>query len=397
MIMDVKTIRLTEYKTETYPADFIEEEAAKQIWLRLGSYVDIEQPSWKNDEKWEFRSKGWVGYIPVDEDLVLHLQPKVRIKNIFRMLEYAYRLDFKTYEGLYESDSLEEFYENLAKILSLKVLDRKRKGLYREYINRQESLPYVRGRIQFREMYKKPWQVRVPNHYQEHTPNISDNQILAWTLYVILRSGICGEETTSVVRKAYRDLQRVVEVSPYSAQDCINRLYDRLNEDYRPMHALCRFFLDNSGPTIYEGENEMLPFLIDMSQLYELFVAEWLRENLPKDYELDAQHTVSFGDKGSYRFTIDLVISDASTGEVVYVLDTKYKTPDKPSNPDINQIVAYSEAKGCQQAVLIYPEKIGDPRIGKLGEINIRALTFSIEGDLESAGDRFVSMLFDGV
>lgn len=391
--MDVKTIRLTEYKTETYPADFIEEDVAKQIWLRVGSYVDIEQPSWKNDEQWEFKSKGWVGYIPVDDNLILHLKPKVKIKNIFRMLEYAYRLDFKTYEGLYNSNSLEEFYENLAKVLSLKVLDRKRKGLYREYINRQESLPYVRGRIQFQEMYKKPWQVRVPNHYQEHTPNISDNQILAWTLYVILRSGICGDDTTSVVRKAYRDLQRVVEVGPFSAQDCINRLYDRLNKDYQPMHALCRFFLDNSGPTIYEGENEMLPFLIDMSQLYELFVAEWLHEYLPDIYELKSQHIVKFGKGDSFKFKIDLVIIDPKTREVLYVLDTKYKTPEKPANPDINQIVAYSEAKGCQQAALIYPEEIAYPHIGKIGEIDIRALTFSTKGDLEEAGEKFLNEL----
>ena len=73
------------------------------------------------------------------------------------MLEYAYRLDFVVVEILFESETLKEFYESLAQILAKRVLDRKRKGLYRKYINIQEELPYIRGRIQFQEIYKKPW------------------------------------------------------------------------------------------------------------------------------------------------------------------------------------------------------------------------------------------------
>ena len=386
-------IHLTEYETNYFPAAFFEEELAKIIWQQYSKYVTIEQPGWRNDNQWELTSSGWVGYIPIQDEITLCLNPKVSIGNLFRMLEYAYRLNLIVVEGLYESETLDEFYESLAKILALRVLDRKKKGLYKKYIDRREELPYIRGRIQFQEMYRKPWIINIPIQYQEHTPDISDNQILNWTLFVIIRSGICGENSISIIRRAYRELQRIVEQYPYSPQDCINRFYDRLNEDYKPMHALCRFFLENSGPTITLGEHSMMPFLINMDKLFELFVAEWLRTNLPENYQLVSQEHIKFGTTGKIHFEIDLVISEIESGKVKYVLDTKYKAPDSPSSPDIHQIVAYGEAKNCKEAILIYPEKLKSPFNGLIGEINLRTLTFPIDGDLEDAGEKFVSEL----
>ena len=56
---------------------------------------------------------------------------------------------------------------------------------------------------------------------------------------------------------------------------------------------------------------------------------------------------------GEILFSIDLVLSDEENGESRYILDTKYKTPDSPSTDDIQQVVAYAEAKRCTEAVLI--------------------------------------------
>ena len=393
MMLENQFIHLTEYKTEQYHAGFFKEDVGKLIWEHFSKYLTIEQPGWKNDNRWELTSKGWVGYIPIENEITICLDPKVPIGNLFRMLEYAYRLDFKVLEGLYDCETLDEFYESLAKILSLRVLDRKRKGLYREYIDRQEDLPYLRGRIQIQEIYRRPWLVKIPSQYQEHTPDISDNQLLAWTLFVIIRSGICRDESNSTIRKAHRELQRFIQLFPHTPQDCINRFYDRLNEDYEPMHALCRFFLENSGPTINLGDHSMMPFLIDMWKLFELFVAEWLIKNLPKEYELVSQGRVKFGTTGEIYFDIDLIITSRESSEVIYVLDTKYKIPDSPSSPDVHQIVAYSEAKKCNEAVLIYPAELKSPFAGLIGEINVRTLTFSIDGNLDDAGNQFLSQL----
>ena len=58
------------------------------------------------------------------------------------MLEWAYNLgSFDLFDGEIQSDSLDDIYQMLAKILAKRVLDRGRKGLYREYQGRGERLP----------------------------------------------------------------------------------------------------------------------------------------------------------------------------------------------------------------------------------------------------------------
>jgi 5-methylcytosine-specific restriction enzyme subunit McrC len=394
MVLQGLNIDLTEYRPKYFPADYFHEETAKFIWQKFGKYVSIEQPCWRTENQWELTSNGWVGYIPLDENITIKLNPKVPIGNLFRMLEYAYRLKLVVVERLFEAETLDEFYERLARILAMRILDRKTKGLYRQYIDIKEELPFLRGRIQFQEIAKKPWGVNLPSYYQELTQDISDNQLLAWTMFVVIRSGICSSNTIPIVRKAYREMQRFVEVLPFSSKDCINRLYHRLNEDYEPMHVLCRFFLENSGPTINIGDHFMLPFLIDMAKLFELFVAEWLKKNLPDEYDLVIQDTVKFGTLGEIIFNIDVVINEKQTGKTIYVLDTKYKIPDSPASPDIHQIVSYSVAKQCNNAVLVYPAELENPFDGELQGINIRTLAFSVEGNIEDEGKKFLDQLF---
>lgn len=47
----------------------------------------------------------------------------------------------------------------------------------------------------------------------------------------------------------------------------MGRFYNRLNQDYEPMHGLCWFFLENIGPTHEQGEHTILPFLVDKGRI----------------------------------------------------------------------------------------------------------------------------------
>ena len=114
-----------------------------------------------------------------------------------------------------------------------------------------------------------PWDVQLRCHFQEHTGDIEDNQILAWTLHTIARTGLCSERVLPAVRKAYRSLQGLLHSNRFPQKHCVKRLYHRLNEDYRPLHGLCRFFLEHTGPTNRPGDKSMLPFLINMALLFE--------------------------------------------------------------------------------------------------------------------------------
>ena len=123
----------------------------------------------------------------------------------------------------------------------------------------------------------------------------------------------------------------------------MGRRYNRLNTDYLPLHALCRFFLESSGPIHEPGGKRMLPFLVDMARLFELFVAEWLQQHLPRTVRLSPQDIVRIGSTGSVEFRIDLTLHDADFGTPA-VMDTKYKITDTPTSDDVAQIVASAVA-----------------------------------------------------
>jgi 5-methylcytosine-specific restriction enzyme subunit McrC len=120
------------------------------------------------------------------------------------------------------------------------------------------------------------------------------------------------------------------------------------------LHALCRFFLENSGPAHSSGGHTFFPFLVDMAQLFERFVAEWLRKHLLPEYELRGQWHVPLSEQGRLQFIIDLVLWDRRTRKPVCVLDTKYKKEeDGTASDDVAQVMAYAATQGCKRAVLI--------------------------------------------
>lgn len=384
-------IELIEYEKKLFYVDEIPNSAGVELYEKYKNQVDVEFPNYKTGNKWQLKAKGWVGYIPISRELALKLNPKVPIKNIFGMLEYAYNLkSFRFLEGLMDCESLEEFYNHLAYVLAQKILERCRKGLYRTYLPKTKQLSYVRGRLNVRELIQKPWNVQLKCSYEEHTSDIVENQILTWTLFNIGRSGFCSEKVSPTVRKAYHTLQGLVTVQPCTVKDC-SELYNRLNEDYRVLHNLCRFFLDNTAPSHEKGNHKILPFLVDMARLYELFVAEWLKKNTPQGYFFKQQHLLEMGQ--NRQFHIDILLCDAASGKTLAVLDTKYKASEKAVDADIHQMISYANTTNCKQAFLIYPKNLITPLNVKSGDIQVRSLTFSLNDNLDRAGYTFLQKL----
>ncbi|NET53194.1 MAG: restriction endonuclease, partial [Merismopedia sp. SIO2A8] len=360
-VTSLQTIELTEYVPKLLPRSLLPDVVGEILWRDYGTQVKVDFPSPKTGDHWRLAAQGWVGHIPLTSDFHIALRPKVQLGKLLRMLEYAYELNsFRFLEGLVDCQTLEEFYERLADILARRILNRGRQGFYCAYIPKTQHLPYVRGRIDIQQMVTRPWDTKIQCQYEEHTADVEDNQIIAWTFWCIARSSLCTERVMPMVRRAYHLLQGFVTLQQCNPRTCIGRQYNRLNEDYRPLHALCRFFLEHTAPSHEIGTNATLPFLVNMSQLYERFVAVWLKVHLEttlnkQALDIQSQERVYLGQTEGLYFDIDLVIYDTRTGIAKYVLDTKYKTADQPASADISQMVAYAEAKGPQEAILIYP------------------------------------------
>ncbi len=390
-----QVITLQEYVPVRLPAADFSEESAKILAANYADHIAVTPPSFQNNHQWELTNQGWAGHIPLTETLHLKLEPKVEIGNLFRMLEVAYQLEsFKWLAGITHTDALDDLYERLANILAQRILARGRKGFYRAYVSEAEDLPYLRGQLDTNRRMRRPWAVDLPCCFQEHTADVDENRILTWTLHRIARSGICTERVLPTVRRAYRSLLGATTLTPFDARTCIDRLYNRLNDDYQPLHGLCRFFLEQQGASHKIGERVMLPFVVNMPRLFELFVANWLQAHLPEGYRLRQQENVIIDEANGLRFVIDMVIYHRDTGRAEFVLDTKYKTPNQPSAADTHQAIAYAHTKTALQAVLIYPRSLRSPLNTDNRGIQLRSTVFALDGDLEAAGQEFLAQLF---
>lgn len=384
----MNTITLTEYKPCTIPRDQIPQDIIDELKNNYKGKLRINLKYTKQGDKWEIISLGWVGYIPINHHWNFHLKPKVPISNIFKMLDYAYNLkSFQFLDGLMRCKSLPNFYNRLATIFAHRILKRIQKGLYSSYRKESQNLSYVKGKIDIKTMIKHPWKPKITCHYDNFTQDIEDNQILLWTIYIISRQEICQENTRILIRKVYHALQGYITLSPFTANDCINRKYNRLNEDYHCLHSLCRFFLENTTPSHEKGNYNSLPFLVNMNQLYEKFIAAWLKQHLPPPLGIKTQHRVEYN---SFSFKIDLIIYNQETNQNLYVLDTKYKT--KTTDSDIYQIITYSFEQNCNHAIIITPTT-KNPVNDKINNISIRSLNFSLDDDIEVSGKKFLQQL----
>lgn len=396
--LSATVLPLQEYQPAFFAPAQLTDAAAQLLHQRYRAQVDLQPPSFLNQGRWQLTARGWVGFIALVDGIGLSLQPKVPLANLFGMLEVAYTLQsFRFLPGLFNAATLEEFYERLAQILAQQIVDRFRKGIYRAYVPQTAALPYVRGQLDLPRIIRKPWHADIPCHYDEQTADVPENQILAWTLHRILQSDLCTEQRALPrVRQAYRLLQQTTTLQAFSAQAATQRQYNRLNSDYHPLHALCHFFLDQSGPSHEVGTRTMVPFVVDMARLYERFVAEWLKTHLGAEYTLQAQERYHIGNTGPH-FEIDLVVYAKDSAQVRWVMDTKYRAPDAMPSPDeVAQVVAYAEAKSANEAILIYPVPLARPLDQRIGKIRVRSLTFALDHDLNQAGEVFLETLQAG-
>ena len=388
-------LTLTERQPHRLDPGELSEETAAVLHRKHSKRIKIQWPSPVTDGKWVLKTGGWIGYLPVSEQLSIAVRPKVAVQNVFGMLEYAYRLkSFRVMDGLYGSSTLEELYSRLASVLARRVSDRVRQGLLRAYDSRNDDLPYLRGRLVTSRLHRAAVTPSLPCEFEEHGADIEDNQILLWTLYLLARVDGLHDKARLDVRSAWRALRGPVSLREFESRACVGRAYDRLNQDYEPMHALCRLFLENRGPEVDLGERRSVPFLVNMDRLYELFVFEWLNEHLPDRYRADWQESLILSEDAEFTWDLDVLIKESATDTALCIVDAKYKRGGKTASADLQQVVAYATAARCSRAVLCYPMT---GTVGAddwhAGDVTVRRLTFGLEGDLEAGGQAFLKGL----
>lgn len=200
------------------------------------------------------------------------------IKNVYYMLAYAFRaLNMDEYDDLAGED-FEHMHDLFAAILAKGIARQVKQGLYREYLNRAEDLPTLRGKIDLEGTIRNRTarNQRLSCEYDELSENNLHNQVLKTTSMVLLRHGQVAEEHRDELRKTMLYFSNVDEIDPASIRwDAIR--FQRSNISYRFLLSICQLVLDGVLITTEKGERKLARFVDDqhMSRLYEKFILEY--------------------------------------------------------------------------------------------------------------------------
>lgn len=301
-----------------------------------------------------------------------------------RMIDYAAGIDdLVRYPDKWESltDG-----SNLLEVLALVYVQRceeiLRRGLVADYVEFEETLPAVRGRILPRRQVTRQFGRvdKIECRYDERVRDVWENRLLAAGLGVC-RHLLADGPVRHRIRRAHRTFtdccsRRALDVERIRDR----RVYHRMNEHYRDAHELALILIDGAGiDDIHRtGSTAVESFLLNMNDLFEHFLERLYRDRFSEhNLQVQSQYrqTAAVYDRqtgDSYKeIRPDLLLQNPLTGHRLPV-DAKYKRyDDKPvSSGDIYQLSAYAQALSRPDgphpsAALLYPSR--KPRRQQLG------------------------------
>ena len=278
-------IQLTEYEEQRLQLDEIDRD---YLVARFGGKLKLRQEVDGRAIVDVINPGPHVGVLTLPTGRRLESAPKVEAANVFYMLSVAYDLPEFQWETA-DFHDLDHMLEFVVAYFADLADERLRLGLYRSYVEKQENLARLRGRIIFSRDLPLNFAMRhrVYCEYDELSWDVPENQVVRqvaaqlanWPFRTPLRAQLADIDLT------------MGEVTPtwYTTAVFDRITYSRFNEGYRPLHQLCRLLMDYTSLDEDEGLFEFQTFLIDMNQLFERFVTRVLQERLGLEYEVRGQ------------------------------------------------------------------------------------------------------------
>lgn len=299
-------------------------------------------------------------------------QLKIPIRNIYYMLSYAYNvLKQDSFANLGEEE-FENIYDLLTEILIRGIRNQVKKGIYKEYINIDEPLALVRGKIDISESIKLKVKSSLKLHcaYDEFSSNNILNQIIKSTCIKLIKNNGIDITKKKKLESLMLYFEEVMEISINDIE--WNKLkYHKNNLTYKMLINIC--FLINEGLIVNEseGRNKFVTFIKDrqMAILYEKFIYEFYRQEFPQ-YKVKYQEQIKWKSDNNYIDFLPTMNTDISiiNGNCKLIIDTKFYSECMQKNylnnnksfisGNLYQIFAYiknSNFEGEVKGMLLYP------------------------------------------
>jgi 5-methylcytosine-specific restriction enzyme subunit McrC len=303
--------------------------------------------------RWELRACQKVGVVSIG-GVMIWVRPKLTIARLLWLIGWAHRALFEA-PGPVALEESDDLVPALAEAFCAQAERALQQGLLQGYREVEGSEAVLRGRLRTEDQLRHRFGLAVPLliRYDDFLADIAENQILkAASSRLLMLDGI-GADVRARLRRV-RGLLADVSDIPARAVLPVWRP-TRLNSRYHDALALAELILSGGSLEQEPGQLRIDGFLVDLSKVFENFVAETLGASLedlggrcqPQDqYTLDDQATIDIRPDLVWRIG----------GRPVAVMDAKYKA-EKPSGfpqADVYQALAYATAYQLGDAHLVY-------------------------------------------
>ena len=244
-----------------------------------------------------------------------------------------------------------------------------RKGIARKYVEHQDNLLFLRGKLQLSEHIRRNFATRSRLYceFDEYETNRPINRLIKAALEVVQR-----ESQDALNQQLCREFlywfDRVpTSFDPLSDFRSVRR--DRNIQHYQPAMPTCRLILEGLNPLTQSGENRALSMLFPMSRVFEDYVAAKLPSLMPK-WKVNRQvkrHSLIENHGGERFFGLIPDLEFVRDPDRI-VADTKWKLIDQSdrannygiTQADVYQLYGYAKkyltSQKVKRVILIFPQ-----------------------------------------
>lgn len=301
---------------------------------------------------WRIRPSSRVGALEVNGRPVL-IRPKIAMSNLLNLLEVS-PASLRWDNEPFGYDSEPNVIVALVRLLRRGLDQALAQGLRHDYIQRNERLPALRGRIDVPTLARRPGLPSpIPCQFDEYTADIELNRLLlAATETSLCTRGVPDDDRLQLRRhrQRFEDVQPIAQPPHWVDRWEPNRLEAHCELAVRSAALLMR----DRSPVDRVGSSGVGRFTVDMNDLVEKFISRRITRQLEPVLQVRGQQALSFDTGASMTVRPDLIVYQ--DGRPRLVLDIKYKAVGslaETSTSDLFQLHTYAQLLGIQRGAIV--------------------------------------------
>lgn len=312
----------------------------------------------------------YVGVISLSS-VTLEILPKISLSGnmekdrevLLQMLSKCNKLPFSINESMSLNLKNYDLIDLLAKFFLKHLQNQVNKGIYFEYINKEENLNLIKGKLLLNDHIRINYADKVKAYcrFDEYSENNFLNNVFKQVCMLIL----CKVNNDEVKNDTKRLISIFCDVNLeyIDKNKLINYKFHRQNNRFKEAYEFAKLILLNMTMENSVGNDNAFSMLFEINTLYEEYIGNIVsqiwnsqdRYTLLQDKSKYLLNNINTN-RGNFNIKPDIVLSDKHE-KFDIIIDTKWKSAgSKIGSSDIYQMYAYItryvKAKKC---ILLYP------------------------------------------